>query len=164
MERSEWGKASRRAALLRFRLLTECRTCVLRLVVANGRIYVYIRAVELFRGFEMALKESLTEMERVSVQLTVEAKRQIVQWASEANLKPGYFMSMALTVGARALARQLNPEQFMTAQVWQSLMQSMASNPEMMAALGDDAVKLQRVLDDPEKMKEVQAKLVEVAS
>jgi hypothetical protein len=107
----------------------------------------------------MAPRENLTEMERVSVQLTAEAKRQIYEWASAAHLKPGYFMSMALTVGARALARQLNPEQFMTPDVWQAVMQSVVASPEMMAQLGEDGVKIQEALDNPDRLKEVEAKL-----
>ncbi len=50
------------------------------------------------------------EMERVSVQLTPEAKQQIYEWAKDANIKPGYFMSMALTLGARALAKNMTVE------------------------------------------------------
>jgi type II secretory pathway component PulC len=108
----------------------------------------------------MPTKDQLTGMERVSVQLTSNAKQQIVQWAIDANIKPGYFMSLALTVGARALARQLNPEQFMTSNVWQAVMQGMASSPEIMAQLGDEgAVSLNQALSDPEKMKEVLSKL-----
>ncbi len=112
------------------------------------------------QGNVMPTKDQLTGMERVSVQLTSNAKQQIVQWAIDANIKPGYFMSLALTVGARALARQLNPEQFMTSNVWQAVMQGMASSPEIMAQLGDEgAVSLNQALSDPEKMKEVLSKL-----
>jgi uncharacterized protein (DUF1778 family) len=113
----------------------------------------------------MPTKDQLTGMERVSVQLTSDAKEQIVQWAVDANIKPGYFMSMALTVGARALARQLNPEQFMTSNVWQAVMQGMAANPEMMAQLGDQgAVDLREALDNPEKMQAALLKLEQVKS
>lgn len=109
----------------------------------------------------MPPKGQFQDMERVNIQITAEAKRQILEWASEANVKPGYFMSMALTVGARALARQLNPEQFMTSQVWQSVMQGMAASPELMAALGDEGVKIQEAVADPEKMHEVLARVAE---
>jgi uncharacterized protein (DUF1778 family) len=127
-------------------------------------IYVYI-SVMLLRGDVMPTKDQLTGMERVSVQLTSDAKEQIVQWAVDANIKPGYFMSMALTVGARALARQLNPEQFMTSNVWQAVMQGMAANPEMMAQLGDQgAADLREALDNPEKMQEALLKLEQVKS
>jgi uncharacterized protein (DUF1778 family) len=113
----------------------------------------------------MPTKDQLTDMERVSVQLTSDAKKQIVQWAVEANVKPGYFMSVALTVGARSLARQLNPEQFMTSSVWQAVMQGIAANPEMMAQLGDQgAADLQEALDNPEKMQEALSKLEQVKS
>lgn len=107
----------------------------------------------------MPPKGQVQDMERVSVQVTSEAKQQILQWASEANVKPGYFMSMALTVGARSLARQLSPEQFMTPNVWEALMHSMASNPEMMAALGEDAERVQEAVANPERMKEILDKL-----
>jgi uncharacterized protein (DUF1778 family) len=113
----------------------------------------------------MPTKDQLTDMERVSVQLTSDARKQIVQWAVDANIKPGYFMSMALTVGARSLARQLNPEEFMTSTVWEAVMQGMAANPEMMAVLGaEGAANLQQALDNPEKMQEALAKLQEVKS
>ena len=92
-------------------------------------------------------------MDRVSVQLTTEAKRQIIEWAQAANVKPGYFMSVALTVGARALARQMAPEQFMTANAWSSVMQAFATMPpEQLAALGVDPEKLAAFEGDPAKL------------
>ena len=102
----------------------------------------------------MPSRDKLTEMERVSVQLTTEAKRQIIEWANAANVKPGYFMSVALTVGARALARQMAPEEFMTANVWSNVMQGfMAMTPEQLDAMGLDREKMAPFEGDGAKLK-----------
>ncbi len=109
----------------------------------------------------MPAKGQVQDMERVSVQLTAEAKRQILEWAADANLKPGYFISMALTVGARALARQLNPERFMTAEAWEAVIRSWATSPEMMALLDAGAADVQEALEDPEKMQQLLVRFTE---
>lgn len=72
------------------------------------------------------------DMERVSVQLTAETKAQIRKWADDAGVKPGYFMSMALTIGARQLARNLHPEQFMGPEVWTAIATAMGVEPEQL--------------------------------
>jgi hypothetical protein len=87
----------------------------------------------------MPSKDTLTDMERVSVQLTTEAKKQIIEWANNAHVKPGYFMSMALTVGARALARTINPEQFMGPDVWKGIADAMGVEPEQVQRLVAEA-------------------------
>ncbi len=110
----------------------------------------------------MPPKGQFQDMERVNIQITAEAKRQILEWAAASNVKPGYFMSMALTVGARALARQLNPEHFMPAAAWDAIVRSWAASPEMMALLGAaGAAELQEAVDSPDKMQEVLAKLTD---
>lgn len=53
-------------------------------------------------------------MVRVTVMLPVETADQIYKWAAAAGLKRGQFTSTALVIGARHLARQLSPEDFLT--------------------------------------------------
>jgi hypothetical protein len=76
------------------------------------------------------------DMGRVSVSLPVETIRQIDDWAAAAGVKRGQFVSMALVIGARVLARQVNPEAFMTNDVWKA----------MADAVGVDQAKLQGAL------------------
>ena len=76
------------------------------------------------------------DMGRVTVSLPIETIRQIDDWAAAAGVKRGQFVSMALVIGARVLARQVNPEAFMTNDVWKALADGM----------GVDQAKLQGAL------------------
>ena len=76
------------------------------------------------------------DMGRVTVSLPIETIRQIDDWAAAAGVKRGQFVSMALVIGSRVLARQVNPEAFMTTDVWKA----------MADAVGVDQAKLQGAL------------------
>jgi hypothetical protein len=73
----------------------------------------------------------------VSVSLPIETIRQIDDWAALAGVKRGQFVSMALVIGSRVLARQVNPEAFLTTDVWKALAD----------AMGVDQAKLQGALE-----------------
>jgi len=69
------------------------------------------------------------DMGRVTVSLPVETIRQLDDWANLAGVKRGQFTSMALVIGARVLARQVNPEAFLTTDVWKALADGMGVDP-----------------------------------
>lgn len=69
------------------------------------------------------------DMGRVTVSLPVETIRQIDDWATSAGVKRGQFVSMALVIGSRVLARQVNPEAFLTTGVWKALADGMGVDP-----------------------------------
>jgi len=69
------------------------------------------------------------DMGRVTVSLPVETIRQLDDWAVRAGVKRGQFTSMALVIGARVLARQANPEAFLTTGVWKALADAMGVDP-----------------------------------
>jgi hypothetical protein len=70
------------------------------------------------------------DMGRVSVALPVETIRQIDQWASAAGVKRGQFVSMAMVIGARTLARQTSPESFMTPELYSAMAKGLGVEPE----------------------------------
>ncbi len=67
---------------------------------------------------------------RISVMLPVETISQIDDWATAAGVKRGPFVSMAMVIGARVLARQSSPELFFTPEIWRSLADGMGITAE----------------------------------
>ena len=72
------------------------------------------------------------EMGRVSVMLPVETIAQIDAWAAQTGVKRGQFASMALAIGARALARQVSPEAFFTADTWSAFAKALGVEVEQL--------------------------------
>jgi len=77
------------------------------------------------------------DMARVTVSLPIETIRQIDDWSALAGVKRGQFVSMALVIGSRVLARQVTPEAFLTTDVWKALAD----------AMGVDQAKIQSALE-----------------
>jgi hypothetical protein len=84
---------------------------------------------------------SAERMERLTVMLPPETIDQVGRWAATAGLKRGQFASVALMIGARVLARQVVPEEFLTVDVVSSIAKGMGVAPEDL----QEAVRLGRV-------------------
>lgn len=65
------------------------------------------------------------EMVRLSIRIPSEAQKEIYAWAEQTKVKPSYFCSMALVIGARQLMRQLSPEQFVTADMMRTMVEAL---------------------------------------
>jgi hypothetical protein len=85
---------------------------------------------------------SEVEMGRISVMLPVETIRQIDLWAGAAGVKRSQFVSMALAIGSRVLARQTSPEEFLTVDQYRVLAQALGVDAgELQRRMGAEAVK-----------------------
>lgn len=74
------------------------------------------------------------EMIRLSVRVPVETRDELAQLASVSGLKMSAFLAAALVIGGRQLARQTNPEHFMTPEVMRSMMLAMGIDIDRVAA------------------------------
>lgn len=52
------------------------------------------------------------EMTRISVRVPIETRDMVYGWAVKAGVRPSHFLSMAIIIGSRSLARVLMPEEF----------------------------------------------------
>ena len=74
------------------------------------------------------------EMIRLSVRVPVETRDELTQLAAVSGLKMSAFLAAALVIGGRQLARQTNPEHFLTPEVMRTMMLAMGINIDQLAA------------------------------
>jgi hypothetical protein len=76
----------------------------------------------------------IEEMVRLSVRVPVETRDELQQLAGVSGLKMSAFLAAALVIGGRQLARQTNPEVFMTPDVMRSMFIAMGLDIDKIAA------------------------------
>ena len=96
------------------------------------------------------------EMIRLSVRVPVETRDELAKLASVSGLKMSAFLATALVIGGRQLARQTNPEHFLTPEVLRSMMLAIGIDIDRLAAQvgkGYDELleELKREDDEPEE-------------
>jgi hypothetical protein len=81
------------------------------------------------------------ETDRVYARLPIKTIEEIDRYSEQSGLVRGQFLAASIVIGSRVLARQLNPEQFMTSQLADKVY-----TPALMA-------QMKEIMGDPEQLK-----------
>jgi hypothetical protein len=73
------------------------------------------------------------EMVRLSVRVPVETRDELTRLAAASGLKMSAFLAAALVIGGRQLARQTNPEVFVTPELLRSWLMAMGMDIDQLA-------------------------------
>ena len=74
------------------------------------------------------------EMIRLSVRVPVETRDELAQLASVSGLKMSAFLATALVIGGRQLARQTNPEHFITPELMRTMFLAIGLDVDRLAS------------------------------
>ena len=74
------------------------------------------------------------EMIRLSVRVPIETRDELAKLAAVSGLKMSAFLATALVIGGRQLARQTNPEYFLTPEVLRSMFLAIGMDIDRLSA------------------------------
>ena len=95
------------------------------------------------------------EMIRLSVRVPVETRDELAKLAAVSGLKMSAFLATALVIGGRQLARQTNPEYFLTPEVLRSMFLAIGMDIDRLSAqVGKSFEELLTELGDKEEKSE----------